>query len=308
MTSEPDPSAVLDESALHTVRGWLSRPNIVALTIGAKTVGGVPTADRAVIVHVAEKKPLAALSDADFPVPENVELHAQRPDGTVATVSLPTDVIEVGQPHPDVLNQRVRPCPGAYQIKAAGVGGAGTLGVNIVWGGRYRLLTNNHVISENKNLGAAIYQPTETADDIIGTVDGYVPVVTYPRADEPNPVFNNQDLAYANVGTDLGAPTIYQIGLPKGLRLPKVGEWVTLIGKQTATVKRAKIAAVTLSLTMEWLPSKWAWFHTMIQLDAKVTQPGDSGSAYHAETDGMIVGLHVGSTNTYSFGCQLWPL
>ncbi len=37
-----------------------------------------------------------------------------------------------------------------------------------------------------------------------------------------------------------------------------------------------------------------------------ITQPGDSGCAYVALTDGKVVGLHVGG-GAYSFGCQLQP-
>jgi hypothetical protein len=35
-----------------------------------------------------------------------------------------------------------------------------------------------------------------------------------------------------------------------------------------------------------------------------VTQSGDSGAAYVADDD-MVVGLHVGANNVYSFGCAV---
>jgi V8-like Glu-specific endopeptidase len=298
------------EPLLHTLRPWLSRRNIVGLSAGTKTVAGQDTGEPAIVVHVKRKLPADALGPDDLHIPAQVGLDQMTGDGRVKTSSVATDVIEVGVDHIDVLDQRVRPVPGAYQIKAKGVSGTGTLGVNIVWAGKYRLLTNNHVISENGHLGADVYEPSEGDDNKIGTVDGYVPVITYPSDQQPNPTYNTQDLAYCLEDPKLAIPEIKDLGVPKGIREPKVGERIRLIGKQTATVKTAKIASITLLKKIEW-PStgsgRWAWFERMIQLDAKVTQPGDSGSAYVAAADDMVVGLHVASNDLYSWGCQLWP-
>jgi hypothetical protein len=303
--NHPGTSAL--EPLLYTLRPWLSRPNIVGLSVGGKQVAGSDTSQPAIVVHVVEKKPVSALGADDLRVPPEVQLDRRAGDGRVETVSVPTDVVEVGVDHADVLDQRVRPVPGAYQIAAKGIGGTGTLGVNIVWAGRYRLLTNNHVISQNGHLGADVFEPSDGADNKIGTVDGYVPVITYPRDDQPNPTYNNQDLAYCNEHPDVGSPQIKDLGVPGGIRAPRVGETVRLIGKQTAAVRTATIDSITLQKKIEWLPGQWAWFERMVQLSAKVTQPGDSGTAYVAMDDDMVVGLHVASNDLYSWGCQLWP-
>jgi hypothetical protein len=305
--SKNSPSTSMLEPLLHTLRPWLSRPNVVGLSVGAKRVAGSPTTQSAIIVHVVEKKPVSALGADDLQVPRQVQLDRSARGGRIETVFVPTDVIEVGVDHADILDQRVRPVPGAYQITAKGLGGTGTLGVNIVWGGRYRLLTNNHVISQNGHLGVDVFEPSDSADNKIGTVDGYVPVITYPRDDQPNPTYNNQDLAYCDENPKIGAPEIKDLGVPGGLRAPRAGETVKLIGKQTAAVRTATISSITLQKKIEWLPGQWAWFERMIELDSKVTQPGDSGTAYVATADGMVVGLHVASNDLYSWGCQLWP-
>jgi hypothetical protein len=94
------------------------------------------------------------------------------------------------------------------------------------------------------------------------------------------------------------------------VRAPVLGEGVVVVGKQTAQARKATIASTTLTMRLEWPlagAGTWAWFDDMIQLSASVTQPGDSGSAYVALSDGKVVGIHVGGGAAYSFGCQLQP-
>lgn len=298
------PDDLSDAQVLETVKGWLSRPNVVALTVGPKRTRGVVSDRRAVIVHVARKAPMAALADEEAAIPSDVEFDVRLPDGSVGTVRMPTDVVEVGSAQLQALDQRVRPCPGGYQIEADGVGLTGTLAVNMVWRGKYRLLASNHVISENGHVGADVFQPEQDPNDILGNVVGYIPVVTYPSPTEPNPVFNHQDMAWSDVGPDICDAEIYKIGKPKGHRVPSKGETVRLIGKETGTVQTAKIASVGLQMKLKWPigGTQWAWFENLVQLDSVVTQAGDSGAAYVADDD-MVVGLHVGATDAYSFGC-----
>jgi hypothetical protein len=306
----PEQDHPSDAALVQAAKMWLSRPNIVGLTVGRKAVGGRTTTARAVVVHVIEKKARAALGPDDFPVPRQVDVHVPGADGGVRTLSVPTDVVEVGELRTEALNQRVRPAPGGYQIAAENIKGSGTLGVNIVWAARYRMLTNNHVISENGNLDAAVYQPEGGPGDRLGTVDGYVPVVAYPSSVTPFPHYNRQDLAWSDIDPSVGSPEITQIGTPTGVRAPVPGEGVVVIGKQTGQARRTMVASTTLAVRLEW-PSPgsgaWAWFENMIQLGASVAQSGDSGSAYVALTDRKVVGIHVGGGAAYSFGCQLQP-
>lgn len=295
------------EPLVHTLRPWLSRPNIVGLSAGFKTVGGAKTDEPAIIVHVERKLPLDALGPDDLPVPPEVSLDRMTHDGEATTVSAPTDVIEVGVVRLQALDQRIRPIPGAYQITAAGIDGTGTLGVNLDWAGKYRLLTNNHVISEN-GLGSLVYQPTEDDNNEIGKVDGFTEVYTYPSRNEPKPRFNYQDLAWHNWedGEETGMREIANLWKPNGYRPPRRGEKVKLIGKQTAGVKHATIESIEFQVSVKWSDGQWAWFGSMILLDRNVTQAGDSGCAYLAEDDDMVVGLHIGvEEKGKSFGCQL---
>jgi hypothetical protein len=296
-----------DASLVKAVQPWLSKPNIVGVDIGEKTVAGRATGQRAIIVHVVKKLHKNKLGAEDFLVPATFAAHRLDVAGQVQESRIPTDVVEVGEVHLDVNNERLRPAPGGYQIAAANLPGTGTLGVNIVWAGKYRLMTNNHVISHNGNLGADVYQPTGGSGNKLGTVDGYIPVINYPRQNELFPHFNNQDLAYSNLNPAVGSPEIAQIGTPPGLRAPIVDEQIVVVGAQTGEVRKATIKSIIYSTTLEWpSPGRWAWFESLIRLDTKVTVSGDSGSAYVALTDGKVVGIHIGG-GQFSFGCQLWP-
>ena len=293
-----DPAQLPPEPLLEAAKPWLSRPNVVGLSLGPKVTGGRETGEPALLVYVERKQPAA---EVEFLVPELL---------TVGGAAVPTDVQEVGEIRTEVLDQRVRPVPGGYQIEAENIGGTGTLGVSINWGGKYRALTNNHVISNNGNLGAAVYQPDKGNNTVIGTVDGYVPVATYASKSQSNPVWNNQDLAYSQVTTAVCSPLIHLIGQPTGLRAPVPGETVALIGKQTARVRTAAVVDIVTTLTFQWAKGTskpWAFFERLVRLDGVYTQPGDSGTAYVATSDMKVVALHVGAGSAFSFGCQLWP-
>lgn len=303
-SAENSPS---DAALIEAVKPWLSRRNIVGLDVGPKTVDGQVTDVRSIVVHVVRKMPADELGAEDFPIPEQFAAHTLAGDGTVREVTVPTDVVEVGEVRLDINDQRIRPAEGGYQIRAENMPGTGTLGVNIVWASKYRLMTNNHVIACNGNAGADVYQPSTGVNNKIGTVNGFIPVVTYPSPTQPHPHYNTQDLAWTYLTPATGSPEITQIGVPRGVRAPVQGESIVLVGKQTGTVQKASIASVAYTTKTEWpAAGSWAWFDTMIRLDAKITQPGDSGSAYVALSDGAVVGIHIGG-NIYSFGCQLSP-
>jgi hypothetical protein len=297
-----------DAALVQNAKPWLSRPNVVGLSVGPKTIGGRSTRHRAIVVHVVEKKPPAALGPDDFPVPRDVAVHVAAPGGLPRAVSMPTDVVEVGE----LRTEHAVSARGGSEIAADNVKLTGTLGVNVVWAGRYRLLASNHVISENGNLGAEVRRldadPGRPGEPV-GTVDGYLPVACHPSPVTPFPLYNRQDLAWCDLDRTAGSPEIAGIGTPTGLRAPVAGEAIRMIGKQTGRVRTATVVSTALAVRVEWPTvgaGTWAWFDSMIQLDAAITQPGDSGSAYVALSDGKVVGLHVGG-GAYSFGCQLPP-
>jgi hypothetical protein len=249
-------------------------------------------------------------------VPQHVDIKVNG-----ASLRLATDVQEVGEdrlqaapfPAGDVEHlereyARVRPAPGGVQIEAENIMAAGTLGVNLRWEGRLRLLTNNHVISENGNVGAAVYQPGIGGEgNRLARVSGFQPVRTQADKAASGVVFNRHDLAWCDVDETVASPEIVELGTPTGVRAPVEGEWIRLMGKRTGAVQRARVESVHLAKVLRWPDGygDWAFFDEQIQLDHVCTQPGDSGSAYVAESDGMVVGIHVGANAQYSWGCPL---
>jgi hypothetical protein len=297
------------ERSLVSLRHWLSRDNIQAMHVGRKTVNGQETDQLAVIFEVEKKKPLHALGEE--PIPPRIDLHVQSPQGEVSQVSVPTDVVEIGKLKPAVLDQRVRPTPGGYKITADASWfseSAGTLGVNIVWGGKFRLLTNNHVISHNNNDGGTVYQPESVlfGDNKLSTVAGYYPVITYTDRNQVNPSYNTYDLAWCDIDPAAGSTNITTIGVPTGIRRAVNGEAVQWIGQRTGVVQNATVGSITAQAVIEFLDGQWAWFHNVIRLTGGIVQSGDSGSAIVATNDMNVVGLVFANNNlNQGYGCMI---
>lgn len=135
----------------------LEKPNVVGVGVGFKN--NVP-GQKAIVVMVEKKKPLAALSEADL-IP--------RAFGAVKTDVIETGEIKAGFAHKASIpydlkrTDRWRPAPGGVSIGHYKVT-AGTLGTVVYStysdGTRY-LLSNNHVFanSNDAELGDVILQP-----------------------------------------------------------------------------------------------------------------------------------------------------
>lgn len=296
------------ESLAQSCSHWLSDPNIHGIFVEEKQTGGKQTGVLAIVAYVAEKK--AGLSAADTPIPPHVELHVQAPDGTVSTELVPTDVVEKPPFRLAALDSRVRPAPGGYMIGPAGgllSATGGTLGVNITWQGRFRLLTNNHVIADNGNAGGTVYQPTQSIlrDNSLSTVAGFVPVVTYANRRQPNPVRNKYDIAWCEMTQAIGSPNISGIGVPQGIRAPVNGEAVQWIGRKTGTVQSTTISTVAGQIAIEFVTNEWAWFEGVIQFNGGSVAPGDSGAAIVATSDNNVVGLIFAANGTAGAGLPI---
>jgi hypothetical protein len=296
------------ESLARSYSHWLSDPNIHGIFVEEKQTGGKKTGVLAIVVYVSEKK--ATLSDTDTPIPPQVELHVQAPDGTISIEQVPTDVVEKPPFRLAALSGRVRPAPGGYMIGPASgffSATAGTLGVNITWQGKFRLLTNNHVIANNGNAGGTVYQPIQSVirDNSLSTVAGFVGVVTYTSRRQPNPVLNQYDFAWCEMTTQLGDPAISGIGVPQGIRAPVNGEAVQWIGYATGTVQSTTISTVGGQIVIEFGSNEWAWFQGVIQFAGGTAASGDSGAAIVATSDNKVVGLIFATNGTAGGGLPI---
>jgi len=149
----------------------LSKPNVVGVGIGYKTVGQVKTKEISIVVMVQRKLPEVALSpDAIIP-------------SQMAGVAV--DVIQVGEIRAQASRTaRVRPAPGGVSLGHYKIT-AGTLGCVV----RDRstnvrlILSNNHVLanSNDASLGDAILQPGPVdggspTNDTIATLERFCPI------------------------------------------------------------------------------------------------------------------------------------
>lgn len=298
------------EPMLEDLKPWLSKPNIVGMYVGDKTKDGKITGEIAIVVHVVKKKDQGELAPDDLNIPNTVEGQIPTETGDYKTVQIPTDVVESGEPRLYRNDQRVRPCPGGYQIYGRWLkNGTGTLGVNIEWRGKYRLLTNNHVIAGNseKSIGTGVYQPDKNSEgNRIAKVTGFEPIHTYPTKVE-KPKFNTKDIAWCDIDKKKGSSKILGIGKIKGFRMPELNQRVRMMGSETGEVKESEIISIKYLIGFD----KWtfpknsvAYFERQILLSSNIAQPGDSGAAF-VDDDNYIVGLCVGGFTQNAFGCWI---
>ena len=289
------------EVTVDSVLHLLSRPNIHAVDVLPKTVRGERTDELAVVVTVNRKKRPHHFDDDDYPIPKAIEVPVVGAGGRRTTELVRTDVVEAPPVRRAALDEKVRPTEGGYQITIFGdwfEEPSGTLGVNMQYRARLCILTNNHVIANNGNIGSNVYQPDLFGiDNKVGEVAGYIPIRSYNNPKQQDPEFNKYDFVWAYISPGLAALTIKGIGQPTGDRAPVLGERVRWIGKTTGTVQQATITSITKAIKDRAGQGRWAWFNSLITLDGVVrNQPpgevrhGDSGSALVAD-DMTIVGF-----------------
>lgn len=204
---------------------------------------------------------------------------------------------------------RVRPCPGGYLIAAEGNPIGGTLGVSLVYRGRFQILSNNHVLAANgAYVGKYCYQPTEEIQaNRLATVTGFDPIIYYDSENQPSPVLNRKDVAWCDSYTNNSLASIREIGqVWTGRNRPiRVGESIKMFGGVTERVERASIVSITYRYKSEGRLG-WAFWQNGIQLDRLISQSGDSGAAYVVESDNSVIALHRTSNGSSSVGAPLW--
>jgi hypothetical protein len=128
-------------------RELLSKPNVAAVGIGYKRVGGKPTAELSMICSVTVKRSRRSLSERQM-IPATIQ-------------SIPTDVYPTGPLYAfQSPTGRFRPAPGGVSIGHYLIT-AGTLGCLVKKGGKLYILSNNHVLanSNDASIRDAILQP-----------------------------------------------------------------------------------------------------------------------------------------------------
>ena len=304
----------------------MAKPNVVAVGVGYKIVGGETTDIPCVMVFVRRKVAAESLS-AEQMVPAQVE-------GVV------TDVVESGTIYAQQSNtDKFRPAPGGvsighYQITA------GTLGVVVrdKNTGERLILSNNHVLanSNDANPGDPILQPGAAdggtvQDDQIGTLVRFQPIFFQQT---PEPPGCNLAITYAAFGNFIARALgsdhrvnayrpqqegnlidaavarplnnqdildeILEIGAISGTVEAAPGMPVRKSGR-TTTLTTGQIMSVATTVTVGYGAGKNAIFEDQL-VSGAMSQPGDSGSLVVDAGSLRAVGLlFAGSDQTTIF-------
>jgi len=287
------------QAQLQSVLGWTVQrsANTVGLGIAEKKTRTGGTGDLALVVYTEKKLPRAQLP-ADQVVPSILQLAGIADD-------IVTDVREIGRPTLEMLTTEVRPIVCGYSAGGAEPGTTGTVGCLVTRRGdptQTYVLSNSHVFAKS-GLGAVgdpIYQPG--ADDAPPNTAVATLVQWQP--------FTFSDTFEANIDAAIAAPaagvefnpTVYNIGLPKGVRPLTRGMTVQKSGRTTeyttGTVQDINFHTQLLYPRPDGSGDGSVRFANLA-LCTRYTAPGDSGSLV-LDSEGYAVGLHFCGTPTVS--------
>ena len=193
----------------------------------------------------------------------------------------------------------------------------GVLGVNITYQGKYRTLSNAHVLTrfDPKGIGNMIRYRSNPSVPFrqLFPVTGQVAVTYYTDCNQPNPVFNVMDIAWGDVtNSALVSTTINAVGgvsiQPSGaVRAPKSGEEFMLGNYRL--YKSAKITSLIARFRSKTFDSSGATIYSWWENGIAFTNPGagsgDSGTAMVASSDKAVIGLFKGFSPTRAYGCPI---
>ncbi len=251
-------------------------PGVHGTSIGIKRIGGKPTGQLAICVHLSRKR-----ASATIPAEEQIPLEV---DG------FPTDVIE----HAPIIrceakserramyedNSKYRPLVGGTKLSAGY--SFGTLGCIVTKpDGSYYALSAAHVLGE---LGTTVYQPAKVKCDEIGTA------VAVQECSEVDAAIASLDYYY-----DAGLAYIREIGAVTGTHDVGRDDLPCAIAKRGAStgLTHGSVAAIHYS----GLAANLERFQDMLFIDGRgdeFVDHGDSGSAIVRPVDedhNLVVGL-----------------
>ena len=291
-----------------STRSLMALPQVIGVGQGFKEIGGVTTAQKAILVLVKRKVPLEQLQKHEL-VPKIL-------NGKV------TDVIEVGEIEAYSLGnssfdiqsytERMRPsAPGVsigHYLTTAGTFGA------VVYdrkNGQPLILSNNHVLANSSNgtdrrakIGDLILQPGAidggSAFDVIARLKKYVALNEFPR-------INRVDCALAQpIYNELIVPEIIGIGKVQGTAAAKVGMNVKKTGRTTG-LTTGRIRAVKVALNVGYGSGRTLRFENQI-LTTNMSAGGDSGSVVMEENNRAVGLLFAGSDQATLLNPIQWVL
>ena len=301
-------------------------PNVVAVYMGKKCIGGTDTHIDCVKVGVKEKIPRDQLRDSDV-IPKAVRAKWYSMDTVMTDVQQLGEIVALQD-----RASRIRPVPGGVSVGHRDIT-AGTLGCWIVHEGRALMLSNNHVLA-NTNRGSTgdpIVQPGPAdggrlGEDAIGLLFDFVPIAFdgFPIPDEcrtaqalakflnwccrviqSKTVFQAVDRTEPNyVDVALGMPSSDQIVMPvilgskekppikiSGLSTLVLGDRVAKSGRTTGWTT-GTVTGIHATIQVSYGVGQVATFEDQLLIDpAGFSAGGDSGSAILKDGSFGLYGL-----------------
>jgi len=215
------------------------------------------------------------------------------------------EIEDEGEITPQGNTTKERPCPGGYSVGHPSIC-AGTLGgvarVGTEWG---YILSNNHVFAatNSRTAGDAIWQPAMcdggTTNDKIGELTRWVPI------DFSGPD-NEVDCALAKALSPWAnylSRTVKDIGVPSAVTDAVVGQSIRKSGKKTG-LTTGTISSINSTIRPDYGSGRRPRFVNQLKY-SHMTQDGDSGSFVWDGSTLSVVGLHLGSSDSDSYGNKM---
>lgn len=299
-------------TVLESVRGnWLLRPGVTAVDLGFKWSEGQMTSRLSIRVHVAQKKPLSELSEAD--------LFPREVDG------VPIDVIEAKYgvqmlpSEEEAQLESAQPGRGArFDSIPAGVSigspyvSAGTLGAKVVdeATGAEMVLSNWHILvgDPDAERGVAIWQPGRL--DGGGSSDAFATLTRW--------VLGPYDAAVATLdGSREVLAETFEARQLQGASQPMLGMQVWKSGRTTGLTE-GMVDGIRMSVPLNYGRAGTVVIRDVFRIvplpgagNIEVSLGGDSGSVW-ATDDGLAVGLHfageTGNAPEHALANELLPV
>lgn len=282
----------------------LALPNVVGVALGRKTVGGVETDQRALVVLVKEKLDAQALP-VEALVPRAV--HGVATDvREVGVIRAPEPVLPLATIQGVSLTRRARPAQGGISVGhervTAGTIGACCFDASSFPGmpAKYYILSNNHVLANSNDAaeGDVIVQPGahdggNAQHDVLGRLARFIPIRFSDGS--ANPPVNEVDAAIAEVDLADLDRAVHWIGIPShGVERPQIDLVVAKCGRTTGFTT-GKIVNINATVDVNYGPGKVARFARQLIM-TPMSSPGDSGSLVVSTSGGAVGLLFAGST------------
>jgi hypothetical protein len=275
----------LDAGACYhakSMRRVVAQPNVVALGIGEKMRGKKSTGKLALTFYVERKVALSKLR-ADALIPSTV------PEALSGPRAISTDVIALGQLHPELTRRSIQP---GHSIGLARE--TGTIGAVVRKGKHLYLLSNSHImaLSGRARKGDVVICPGvldrgRAPRDLVARLSAFKKFIV------GGSFVNHADCAIAKPTTgrlpDVSCH-IKGLGVPRGTTKPRRGMAVVKVGRTTGKTT-GKILDANFSLVLRYPGVGLVGFADQV-LCTKFTKRGDSGSLVLERGTRKAVGLH----------------